>query len=260
MTVAANASTTQNFTLLLIPQTYSISGSISPASSANGTSLALTGAVPVLVQTARGSAANGFSSATVSFAAAATPGDTIVLFARFGGTTVSSVTDNQAGGTNTYTSVLGPTQWGVTPNPTDRYAQVFVAKNIPGGTKLTITVKCPVASTRTIYLAALEYSGVDPVNPINATASAIERSQAMCSGNRQSHHHHRQYKISCHGWDSNDSYISTSNGLLHDQCRGRQNSLTGGSVGLTYRGQYRGYPETGATTTSAQAVADWPFN
>ena len=94
----------------------------------------------MLVQSAHGSSGTGLTSTTVSFPAASKAGNTIVLFTRIGGTTISGINDNQAGGSNTYTSVAGPTQWGVSPNPTDRWAQVFVAKNIPGGNALTITV------------------------------------------------------------------------------------------------------------------------
>ncbi len=261
VTVSANTTTTQNFTLSLVPQTYSVLGTISPASSASGTLVALTGAVPLLVQTARGSAANGFSSATVSFGAPAGAGDTIVLFARFGGTTVSSVTDNQPGGTNTYTSVLGPTQWGVAPNPTDRYAQVFVAKNVPGGIKLTITVKCAAPATRTIYLAALEYSGVDPVNPINATASAtgtIATNGAPSTGNLTTTI--ANTKLVATGWDSNDSYTSTSNGAgFTTNTLAGLNSLTGGSgwVNLTEDNTASAPGNWMATTTASQAVSDW---
>jgi hypothetical protein len=95
--VTANNTTTANFTLASgTGQTYSISGTISPASIGSGTSLALSGPAPVLVQGGHGSAASGSSSATLSFGAVAGAGDTIVLFTRFGGTTISSVADNQS--------------------------------------------------------------------------------------------------------------------------------------------------------------------
>jgi hypothetical protein len=148
----------------------SISGTISPASIGSGATMTLSGPVPALVQSAHGSAATGSTSATVSFGAAPAAGDTIVVFTKLGGTTISGITDNQSGGSNTYISVLGPTQWGVAPNPTDRWSQVFVVKNITGGSSLTITANLAGSSTHPIYLVALEYSGVDAVNPVNAVA------------------------------------------------------------------------------------------
>ncbi len=81
---------------------------------------------------------------------------------------------------------MGPTQWGVAPNPTDRWAQVFVAKNIKGGTKLAINFNLTGSSTHPLYVIALEYSGVDPINPINGTAigtGKVSQNGAPTTGN-----------------------------------------------------------------------------
>src|SRR5260370_29984986 len=73
----------------------------------SSTTLTVTGGVPVLVRSAHGSNFTGNSSGTVSFSAASAAGDTIVLFVRFGGTTISSITDNQTGGSNRHGCILG---------------------------------------------------------------------------------------------------------------------------------------------------------
>ncbi len=261
-TVTANTTTTLNFTLSPpVATTYSISGTISPASVGSGTSLALSGAVPVLVQSAHGSSATGSSSATVSFGAAAGAGHTLVLFTRVGGATISSVTDSQSGGTNTYTSVLGPTQWGVSPNPTDRWAQVFVAKNITGGSILTITVTLAGSSTHPIYVAALEYSGVDPVNPVNATAvgtGKVSQNGAPATGNLTTTVPNS--KLVATSWDSNESYAATGNGTGYtSNTAAGAASLTGGPgwANLTEDNTAASAGTWNATTSSAPEVDEW---
>jgi hypothetical protein len=171
------------------------------------------------------------------------------------------VTDNQPGGTNTYTSVLGPTQWGVSPNPTDRWAQVFIAKNITGGSALTITVKLTGNSTHPIYLAALDYSGVDSINPINATAvgtGKVSQNGAPATANLSTTV--ANAKLVATSWDSNESYASTGNGTGYttDSAAGAV-SLTGGPgwANLTEDGTAAGPGVWAATTSSAPEVDEW---
>ncbi len=262
VTVTANATTTQNFTLsALAGQTYSIQGTISPASTGSGSSVALAGSVPVQVQSAHGSSATGTSSTTVSFSAASAAGHAILVFTKSGGNKVSSITDNQSGGSNTYTSVLGPTQWGVSPNPTDRWGQVFVAKNIKGGTILTITVKLAGSSTHPIYAVAMEYSGVDPVNPVNATAvgsGKVSKNGAPTTANLTTTV--ANAKLLATGWDSNESYGSTGNGTGYTTATAAGDpSLTGGP-GWANLTEDRTAATTGswnATTGTAPEVDDW---
>jgi hypothetical protein len=261
VTVNGTDVTGVNFTATSLNQTYSISGTISPASSGSGTSVALSGPVPVLVQSAHGSAATGSSSATVSFGAASAAGDTIVVFTKLGGSTISSITDNQTGGSNTYTSVLGPTQWGVAPNPTDRWSQVFIAKNITGGGSLTITANLAGSSTHPIYLVALEYSGVDPVNPVNAAAvgtGTVSQNGAPATANLTTTV--ANAKLVTTSWDSNESYPSTGNGtgFTTDTAAGAA-SLTGGPgwASLT-EDETATTPATwNASTGTALEVDDW---
>jgi hypothetical protein len=237
----------------------SISGSMSPPASGRGATVALGGAAPVLVQSAPGSSLVGNSSGTVSFSAPSTSGDTIVLFVRFGGTTISSVTDNQSGGSNTYSSVIGPTQWGIAPNSTDRSAQVFVAKSITGGSTLTIRVTLSGSSTHDIYMAALEYSGVDPINPINATAVGTGtngRTPATANVTTTV----ANAKLAATSWDSNESYTSTGNGTgFTTEVSAGVVSLSGGS-GWANLTEDRTAPTAGtwnATASSSPAVNDW---
>jgi IPT/TIG domain-containing protein len=241
--------------------TFSISGTISPASSGSGAAVTLSGGPPVLARSAHGSSSTGHSSGTVSFGAASAAGDTIVLFLRFGGATISGVTDNQNGGSNTYTSVMGPTQWGVAPNPTDRWAQVFVAKRITGGSRLTITVNLSGNSTHDIYMAALEYSGVDPVNPVNATAlgsGTVNVNGAPATGNLTTGT--ANAKLVATSWDSNESYTSTGNGSGYTtDTAAAINSISGGSgwANLTEQRTATNAGTWTATASSSPAVNDW---
>jgi hypothetical protein len=243
------------------PQTYSISGSLSPVSSGSGATVTLAGGAPVLVQSAPGSRLTGNTSGAVSFSAANTGGNTIVLFVRFGGATITSVTDNQPGGSNTYASVLGPTHWGVPPNSTDRWAQVFLAKNIVGNSPLTVAVTFSGSTTHDTYLAALEYSGVDPNNPVNATAvgtGTVGANGAPVTGNLTTTV--ANTKLVATSWDSNESYTATGNGSGYatDVAAGIA-SLSGGS-GWPNLTEDRTAATTGtwnATASSQPAVVDW---
>jgi hypothetical protein len=227
----------------------------------SNTTLTVNGGVPVLVRSGHGSSATGNSSGTVSFSAASAAGDTVVLFVRFGGTTISSVTDNQTGGSNSYVSVLGPTAWGVAPNVTDRSAQVFVVKNITGGSRLTIRVSLAGSSTHDIYMAALEYSGVDPVNPVNATAlgtGTFGTDGAPTTPNLTTTV--ANTKLVATSWDSNESYTSTSNGSGYttDSAAG-VSSISGGTgwASLTEDRTAAAAGTWNATTKSTRAVVDW---
>ena len=252
--VGAGTSAT-NFTV-----TYSISGTITPAASGTGSTVTLSGVPPVLVRSARGSNFTGNSSAKATFGAASAAKDTIVLFVRFGGATISRVTDDQAGGSNTYTSVLGPTQWGAAPEATDRWAQVFVASNITGGSRLTITVTLSGSSTHDIYLAAVEYSGVDPIHPVNATAygTGTVSIGSPVTGNLTTMV--ANTTLVATSWDSNESYTSTGNGTGYTTDSAADNpSLSGGSgwANLTETRSATSAGTWNATASSSPAVGQW---
>ncbi len=223
--------------------------------------MTLSGAVPVLVQSATGAAPTGSRSGTVSFSAPSAAGDAIVLFLRFGGTTVASVTDNQSGGSNTYTSVVGPTKWGVSPRSTDRFAQVFVAKNIRGGSALIVKVTLSGNSTHDICMGALEYSGVNPVNPVNATAvgtGTVSVNGAPTTASLTTTV--PNVKLVATSWDSNESYTSTGNGSGYTtNTAAGIASISGGSgwSNLTEDGTAPTAGTYNATASSAPAVVDW---
>jgi hypothetical protein len=245
-----------------VAATFAISGVISPATSGNGATVTLGGAVPVLVRSAPGASSGGNSSATAVFSAPSAPGNTMVVFLRFGGTTITSVTDNQPGGSNTYNSVLGPSLWGTAAQGTvDRYAQVFVAKNIIGGSKLTITVRLAGNSTRAIYMTALEYSGVDPVNPVNATAfrtGTTATNGAPATANLTTTVSNA--KLVATSWDSNESYIASGNGSGYTtESSAEIVSISGGSgwPNLTEDRTAAAAGTWNATASSLPAVRDW---
>src|SRR5205823_2764699 len=78
---------------------------------------------------------------------------------------------------NAYTNATARRSWG-----SNWSAQVFYAKNIAAGSNtVTATFASAVSAFGTIYLH--EYSGMDKVNPVDVTASAIGTSAAMSSGN-----------------------------------------------------------------------------
>ena len=242
--------------------TFAISGVISPATSGNGATVALRGTVPVLVRGAHGSGSGGSNSATVTFSAPSAPGNTIVVFVRFGGTTITSVTDNQPGGSNAYGSVLGRTLWGSAGQGTvDRYAQVFVAKNITGGSTLAVTVHLAGNSTRAIYMTALEYSGVDQVNPVNATAfgtGTAGTNGAPLTANLTTTVSNA--KLVATAWDSNESYTSTGNGSGYTtESSAAIPSINGGSgwANLTEDRTAAAAGTWNATASSSPGVIDW---
>jgi hypothetical protein len=207
----------------------------------------------------------GVSSATgntsVSFSAARAAGDTIVVFVRFGGTTIANVADNQSGGSNSYASVLGPTQWSLAPNPTDRFAPIFVADNITGGSTLKITVTLSGSSTHDIYMAALEYSGVNKTKPVNGTASGVGKASttgAPTTGNLTTTV--ADAALVATSWDSNESYTSAGNGSGYTTDAAAVIKSTSGGSGWANLTEYRSATTAGtykATTSSSPAVDDW---
>jgi hypothetical protein len=211
------------------------------------------------VRSAGGSSATGNTS--VSFSAASAAGDTIVLFVRFGGTTIANVADNQSGGSNSYASVLGPTQWGLAPNPTDRFALVFVADNITGGSTLKIMVTLSGSSTHDIYMAALEYSGVNKTKPVNETASGVGKASttgAPTTGNLTTTV--ADAALVATSWDSNESYTSAGNGSGYTTDAAAVIKSTSEGSGWANLTEYRSATTAEtykATTSSSPAVDDW---
>jgi large repetitive protein len=238
--------------------TGSISGTISPASDGSGATVTLSGAVPTLVQTAGHAVSAGNSSISLNFASLSNAGDAIVVFLRFGGTTVSSITDSQS---NTYTPAVGPINWGTAGGgATDRYAEVFVAKNIVGGA-LNLTVNLTGSSTHGFYAVAVDYSGVDLNNPVNASASGV--GTVSVNGSPKTANMNTSAvntKLVATSWDSNDSYTSTGNGS------GYTTNIAAGVTSVSGGGGWGNLTEDetasaagiwNATASNLPAVVDW---
>jgi hypothetical protein len=247
------------FALIFFPRAAAAQGSIS-GTITNGANagVSLSGAAPVLVQSSIAAANTGQTQINVLFSSIAKTGDTILVFARYGGTTITSVVDNSG---NVYNSVLGPTMWGVAPNDTDRSAQVFAAKKIAGGHTITVTISLAGTSTHDTYVSALEYSGVDGTNPVNATAvgtGTYPSNGAPTTANMTTSIANTE--IVATAWDSNESYVSTQNGsgFTTDVAAGI-NSISGGS-GWANLTEDRNAPTAGvwnASTTASPKTVDW---
>ena len=107
--------------------------------------------------------ATSASSLAAAYPSAQTAGNLNIVVVGWNDTTsaVSSITDSRG---NTYTRAVGPTAG------TALTQSIYFAKNIAAGSN-TVTV---VFSTTAAYpdLRVLEYSGVDPTNPLDVTAGA----------------------------------------------------------------------------------------
>jgi hypothetical protein len=113
----------------------------------------------------------------VTFASAQTSGNLNVVVVGWNDTaaSVSSVTDSKG---NVYAVAVGPTL-----NPGSLSQSVYFSKNIIGGAANTntVTVRFNV-SAQYADIRILEYSGLDPVNPLDVTAAAIGTSATSSSG------------------------------------------------------------------------------
>lgn len=110
---------------------------------------------------------NGTNIVKLNFPANDTAGDLIIVAVTWGNSAidVSSITDVEG---NVYTNATGKTRFGAGWN----YAnQLYYAKNIAGGDNL-ITITMSGVPTGYLQASAYEYSGLDPVSPLDAVKSA----------------------------------------------------------------------------------------
>jgi glucose/arabinose dehydrogenase len=129
-------------------------------------------AAPAFVQVRANEITSG-STNNLAFGGATVAGNTIVVDVLWSNTASVTLSDNRG---NSYTSATTGTTWG-----SNWSAQVFYAKNIAGGpTTVTATFGSAINSFGIIYIH--EYSGLDKVNPIDVTKSAIGTANAMSSG------------------------------------------------------------------------------
>ncbi|MGB9405461.1 MAG: IPT/TIG domain-containing protein [Candidatus Acidiferrales bacterium] len=131
----------------------------------------------VLVQHAEETAGTGVTATSQAFAAASTSGDLIMVTVKWGDQTLSaSVTDSKG---NTYTSVLGPTNW----SGTSRRAQTFYAQNIiGGGAPITITATLSGTASSSLQLFQSEYVNANTGTPVDVVSSATGTGTTMSSG------------------------------------------------------------------------------
>ena len=113
----------------------------------------------------------------VSFTSAQTAGNLNVVVVGWNDTTaaVSSVIDSKG---NVYTRAVGPTA------RSGQLSQaIYYAKNIQGAAANTNTVTVQFSvPAQYADIRILEYSGLDPVNPVNATAAATGTNATSSSG------------------------------------------------------------------------------
>jgi len=116
------------------------------------------------------------SAATVTFTAASTSGDFIVvgIFWSSQAVSITSVTDTTG---NTYNLAIGPTNWG----GSYRDAIYYASNIVGGGAAPTITVAFSGAQGGTMMYAA-EYSGVATVNPLDQASVGTGTGTVLDSG------------------------------------------------------------------------------
>src|ERR1700720_2858904 len=119
------------------------------------------------------------SKVTVSFSGAQSAGDLNVVVVGWGDASsqVSSVSDSKG---NLYSLAVGPTALTGSPSLTQ---SIYYAKNIvpasAGSNVVTLTFNAAVASPD---IRILEYSGLDPLHPLDVSSAATGNSASSSSG------------------------------------------------------------------------------
>jgi hypothetical protein len=123
------------------------------------------GGIAFVQGTANSNQAAGATTCSASLPAPATAGDLIVVGANWFSQVATAVVSDSQG--DAYQAAVAPTNW----SGTSYRAQVFYAKNITGGaTSVTVTLSGGSNSGCEMYVE--EYSGIDPVSPLDQTAVA----------------------------------------------------------------------------------------
>ena len=124
---------------------------------------ALAAATPTFVQATAKEVKSGTTN-SLAFSSANTAGNLIVVYATWSNTGSVTVSDSRG---NSYATAAARTTWGGSWS-----AQVFYARSIAAGTNtVTVTHATAVNSFSAIYIH--EYSGIDKVDPVDVTSSAI---------------------------------------------------------------------------------------
>jgi chitodextrinase len=114
------------------------------------------------------------TNVSVTFRSPNAAGNLIVAYAVWDNSGSVSITDTRG---NRYLSAIGPSKY----SQDKANAQVFYAKNVAAGANtVTATFQRAISAYGTLYV--LEYSGVDPTDPIDVTSVASGSSSSMSSG------------------------------------------------------------------------------
>lgn len=122
------------------------------------------------------------SDVLTAFSGTCAAGELIWIWITWFSTTITiTLADNQG---NTYTPIFGPIQdWLSTGNT----SEAWYAKNIAGGSAITITVTYSGSITGTVYINLSDYDGLDTTSPLDQTNNAATTSTAangMDSGSK----------------------------------------------------------------------------
>ena len=129
-------------------------------------------ATPTFLQTRAQEVTSGTTN-SLTFSSANSEGNLIVAYVIWSNTNTVTLSDSKGNG---YVSAAGRTTWG-----SNWSSQVFYAKAIAGGTNtVTTTFASAISSFAVLYIH--EYSGVDKIAPVDATATATGSSSAVSSG------------------------------------------------------------------------------
>jgi hypothetical protein len=125
------------------------------------------------IQVAAATPQQGATTVPVAYVNPQIAGDTNIVVVGWNDTTASvqSVTDSVG---NSYALAVGPTQ------TTGLTQAIYYAKNVIGGNN-TVTVRFKSSATFA-DVRILEYSGLDPVSPLDVTAAAVGNSALSSSG------------------------------------------------------------------------------
>ena len=130
-------------------------------------------ATPTFVQAKANEVTSGTTN-SVAFASANGAGNLIVAYVVWNNGGTASVTDTRG---NAYSTVAPATKW----NNNAWSSQVFYAKNVAAGANtVTATFGTAINSFGILYIH--EYSGMDKIDPLDVTKSAVGTTNAMSSG------------------------------------------------------------------------------
>jgi len=171
------ASTTYQYTVAA----YDYSGNVSPQSSAlQVTTSGAPAPAPAFVQLAeRTATASSSTASTAGFSAATKSGDTIIVWVWYNSNaqSVTSVTDTAG---DTYARAVGPTTGTGTQGAWRQ--ELWYARNIVGKSGVVVTATFSGTFSGEKALTAHEYSGLDPVAPLDATSASVVTAANATSG------------------------------------------------------------------------------